>query len=410
MCSVGLVVGVAGYFYSDIFGIGYDTINSVLANGIHWRIVLLLLILKFILVPLILGSGGFGGVFAPSLFMGACFGYLFAVGSNYLFDVNLDPTIYTLVGMGAVLGGINSIPISSILIIFEMTKDYSFILPLMLAVIISTMIVQIVIKGSVHVKHLEGEGFNIIQGRKTDILKSVFVSDVYRDDVILISEETPLPVLLSQFMESKHNTFYTIDQEGKLSGAISENEIRPIITEYEQVKKILIAKDISRKKITKVFLNDDLDFALKLFGERNVDQFPVVTNENPNKVIGTVWRQDVISVYNRESLKYNLADGLAHEIKKADRTISSTVAKGYSIVERKAKKDFIGKSLKDLKIRNQYSLEILMIKQEPSPFEDYESQETHIIVPDPDYIIRKNDILVLFGADDKIAQTVNWNL
>ena len=134
-----------------------------------------------------------------------------------------------------------------------------------------------------------------------------------------------------------------------------------------------------------------------------------MTNENPNKVIGTVWRQDVISVYNRESLKYNLADGLAHEIKKTDRTISSTVAKGYSIVERKAKKDFLGKSLKDLKIRNQYSLEILMIKQEPSPFEDYESQETHIIVPDPDYIIRKNDILVLFGADDKIAQTVNWD-
>ena len=86
--------------------------------------------MKFILVPLILYSGGFGGLFAPSLFIGACAGFLYAFGINNFFEIQLDTTAYVLVGMGAVLGGVNSIPISAILIIFEMTKNYTFILPI----------------------------------------------------------------------------------------------------------------------------------------------------------------------------------------------------------------------------------------------------------------------------------------
>ena len=78
MVAVGLLMGVAGYFYKEIFGIGYLAINNILADSITWKVVVILLGLKFILVPLIIHSGGFGGLFAPSLFMGACFGYLFA--------------------------------------------------------------------------------------------------------------------------------------------------------------------------------------------------------------------------------------------------------------------------------------------------------------------------------------------
>jgi len=407
MASVGLLVGVSGYFYKDIFGIGYHAINSILANGISWQVVLILLTLKFVLVPLILHSGGFGGVFAPTLFMGACFGYLFAAGMNSAFDMTLNPTVYTLVGMGAVLGGINTIPISSILIIFEMAKDYSFILPLMLAVVISTTIVQLVIKGSVHIKHLEAEGFSVVQGRRSEILKSIKVEEVMQKDVVLISEETPLPVLVRKLIDSHHGTFFTVDKDGCLTGAISENEIRPIITEYEQVKNVLIAKDIARKNIVRVFTSDDLDHVLKLFGSRNVDEFPVVSKEQPNKVIGTVWREDVIAAYNRESLKYNLADGLANELKRVDSDTVSEVAKGYLIVEKRVKPEFAGKTLSELKLRNKYGLEVLMIKRASSLFEE-DPEETEIIVPKPDYVIHKNDILVLFGAEESIRQTQSW--
>lgn len=407
MISVGLLVGVAGYFYKDIFGIGYKAMNKVLAGTVTWDIVLILLALKFLLVPMIINSGGFGGVFAPSLFIGACFGFLFATGINTIWDVNLDTTTFVLVSMGAVLGGINSIPISAILIIFEMTKDYSFILPLMLAVVVSTTIVQLVVKGSVHVKHLEEQGYTLNQGRQTSILKSYSVKDVMKADIELISENTPLPVLVGELLESHHSTFYIVNSEKKLTGAISTSELRPIIAEYEQLRDMLVVNDIARHEITKVYENDDLDYVLKLFGDKNMDELPVVSRTEQDKVIATVWRQDVIALYNRESLKYNLADGMARELKYIETAQTSQVTEGFSIIEKKAPEMFVGKSLMQLRFRNDYGLEVLMIKRPLSPIMAIE-EENKIHMPTPDYVIQSDDILVLFGADEKVAQTSNW--
>lgn len=407
MVLVGLAVGIAGYFFSGIFGIGYETVNSILADSAAWDIVAILLILKFLLVPMILSSGGFGGIFAPSLFMGACFGYLFAITLNNIWGLNLDTTAFVLVSMGAVLGGINSIPISAILIIFEMTKDYTFILPLMLAVVISTTVVQLVLKGSVHVQQLEAQGFNIKQGRETSILKSLFVKDILRNDAELIKDNTPLPAVVSNMLESHHGTFFTINEKDEITGFISANELRPIITEYEQLRDMLIANDVSNHEVIRIYENDNLDDVLKLFGDKNQEQFPVVDKFNPNKIIGTVWRQDVIEKYNKESLKFNLADGLAHELKTIEKSQTSKVAEGYSIIEKKAPEKFIGKSIQELRIRNIYGLEILMIKQTLPPVLAHD-KEDKIVIPTPDYKIQFDDTLVLFGEDEKINATKSW--
>ncbi|MBK7105222.1 MAG: chloride channel protein [Ignavibacteriae bacterium] len=407
MTFAGLLMGIFGFYFNGIFGIGYDTINNILASSQIWHVVLILLILKFFLVPIVLYSGGFGGIFAPSLFIGACVGYLYSFGLNHFFGIQLDTVAYVLVGMGAVLGGINTIPISAILIIFEMTKNHTFILPLMLAVIISTTIVQIILKGSIHIKHLEREGFRISSGKETNVLKSIFVEDVMRDEILLIPENTSISKLISLLLESPHAAFYTININGKLVGTITENELRPIITEYEQIRDTLIASDIAKQEVLTVFKNDDLDHILKLFGSSNVDQFPVVSNKDPLKAIGTVWRQDVITAYNQESLKHNLADGLANEIKSIDKTHVSKVAEGYSIVECNVNSTFIGSTLVELRLRNKYGLEVLMIKQKKSLF-DEKSSEPKLIIPDPNYVIKADDILVLFGSDENIAKTNEW--
>lgn len=407
MVSVGLLMGICGYYYSGIFGIGYEAINNILAGTEVWTVVLILLVMKFILVPLILYSGGFGGLFAPSLFIGACLGFLYAIGLNYFFGITLDSTAYVLVGMGAMLGGVNSIPISSILIIFEMTKDYTFILPLMLAVIISTTIVQIILNGSIHVKHLEREGYRISNGRETNILRSIFVTDVMREDVFLIPEKTSIAKLISKLVESPHATFYTVNEAGNLVGTISENELRPIIAEYQYIRETLIASDIAKPEVITVFKSDDLDYTLKLFGGHNVDQFPVVLRSDPSKILGTVWRHDVITAYNQESLKYNLTDTLAHELKTLDKTRISKVSEGYSIVEKNVNPKFVGKTLIQLKLRSELGLEVLMIKQSSSLFAE-DIKKENIIIPDPNYIIKADDIMVLFGSDENIAQTHNW--
>lgn len=401
MVVAGLLVGVTGYFFDEIFGIGYQAINEILANGLAIQVVLALLVLKFLLVPIVINSGGFGGIFAPSLFMGACLGFSFAYFGNELWNLQLDYTIFILVGMGAVLGGINSIPISAILIIFEMTKDYSFILPLMLAVVISTGLVQLVLRGSIHTKHLEQEGFNISAGRESNILRSMTVEDAMKTDILTVKENTPLSKLVSLFMENDSSQCYTVDESGKLTGVISENELRPIIQEYESLKHFMVAKDLSNPNIRTVLANLDLDSVMSQFSKDNRDEFPVAKSNDHNSLIGVISRQGVIDSYNKESFKMNLADGLSQELKTIKRNKIASVSEGYSIFEKLAPNNFVGSTLAELKLRNTFGLEVLMIKKQSGDVFDKETKSA-IKIPDADYIIEKDDLLVVFGKDEKL--------
>ncbi len=401
MIAVGLIVGLSGFFFKDIFGIGYSGINNILAGNHIWKIVGVLFLLKFLLVPLVLSSGGFGGIFAPSLFMGACAGYLFAISANTFLNVNLDPTTFTLVGMGAMLGGINTIPITSILMIFEMTQDYTFILPLMLAVIISTTLTRVVLKKSVYIKHLEEQGYQISEGKEINLLQSIRINEIRLANIELIPYDTKLPELIAKMIKSTSDTFYVIDKDRRITGVITETELRPIMIEYDTVKEVLIASDVARPQVISVKAEDDLDYVLKLFSKWNVDQIPVIESNKGYKILGAVTRQEILSVYNRESLKANLADGLSKELKSIQKTSLSSVASGYSIVELPVNRKFIGKSLADLKLRNRFGLEVLMIKQSKEFF-DNNSEQEKIITSDPYYRLREHDKLVLFGLDENI--------
>lgn len=400
MSFVGILVGIAGFYFKEIYGIGYSSINEILAVSLTWEIVLVLLGLKFLLVPLILYSGGYGGVFAPSLFMGACLGYLFTISLNIFFGVTVDTTTMILVGMGAVLGGINTIPISAIMIIFEMTQEYSFILPLMLAVIFSTTVVQLFLRNSVHVKNLEADGFKLTDISEKNILTDILVSDIELHPIELIPDETSLPVLTSRFIENPNSSFYTTNAEGKISGIISENELRPIITEYESLKDVIVAKDIINPDVFFVEGTDSLDYVLKLFSKYNYDQFPVISSGDSSIILGSVTRQQVLEIYNRESLKNNLAEGLAREFRSLERYSSIKISEGFSIIELPVPSKFIGKSLSDLRLRNKFGLEILMIKQNTEFLVD--NSKSEIKQPDANYILNQNDILIIFGRDEKI--------
>ena len=398
MSVVGLFVGGVGLFYNEVFGIGYETMGRFLNENVAWQLVLILLIFKFLLVPLILSSGGFGGIFAPSLFIGAAFGYLFAYVLQTVFGIEVNTTTFVLVGMGAMLGGINSIPISAIMIIFEMTKEYAFILPLMLAVVMSTLIVQWKLKGTITAKHLEDEGFEISSGRDTAVLKSLTVADVMRKDIFTVSSGLPVATLINQLVDNPHNVVYTLDANGEINGVITDNEILPIVTEYDTLSKMLVANDIAKTKVTIVKETDNLDYVFKLLGVSSIHQFPVKNSKG--KIIGIIKRQDVISGYNKATMKLNVKDSFATDLRTLEHSNISHVADGYSIVEKMVPKSFVGKTVVDLKFRNKYGLEILMIKQKASILSHEE--DDHVVIPEINYKFKENDFLVLFGADERI--------
>lgn len=407
MVSVGLIVGISGYFYNEIFGIGYTAINSILSNSLTWQVVSVLFVLKFLLVPLVLGSGGFGGTFAPALFLGACIGFLFSIIVSVLTGIHTDPTTFILVGMGASLAGINSIPITAILMIFEMSRDYSIMLPLMLAVIVSSTIVQIINKGTVHQKLLEKQGFHLTSGKETNLLKSIYVDEIMHNDIVTINSKSHLNDVVTKLMESPYHKIYTVDDDDNLIGVISETEIRPLITDYESLKNALIASDIAQTKVYKISSNKDLEYALKLLSKQDIEELPVVKPDDNRKIIGTISRNDILAAYNRESIKHNLAEGLSKEINTLSETHISRVADGYSIIEKRPFKEIVGKNLSEIRFRNKYGLEILMIKRSSELFNDNENKNK-IVMPGPNYRIEEEDILVLFGTDENIAKTKDW--
>jgi len=399
MTIVGLIVGIVGYNFKEIFGIGYGAINEFLNGSIGWELVLILVALKFILVPLILYSGGFGGLFAPSLFIGAGAGYLFAILVNVVWGLDLNVTTFVLVGMGAALGGINTIPISSILIIFEMTRDYSFILPLMLAIVVSTTMVQLILHGSVHTKHLEEQGYQIANGRESKILRNILIEDLKLRPIELIDDTTPLHTIVGKLIESNSSVFYVKNSDNKIIGAISQTELRPIIADYDSVKHFVVARDIMNPDIYIASPKENLDKILRLFGKYNIDEFPVI---DQNKVLGTISRQDVIDCYNKESLKENLSDGLSDEI--ANIGISGETELGnYKIVEKAVPEEFYGKTLKELKFRNKYGLEILIIKR-PKDLYSIEKDNYEILAPEADMKLKNGDVIVIFGSKEKIEK------
>ena len=403
MILVGLLVGVSGFFFKDIFGIGYIGINHILAGNIIWKVVLILFVLKFLLVPLVINSGGFGGTFAPSLFMGACLGFLFVTAANSFFGLELDTTTYVLVGMGATLGGINTIPITAILIIFEMTQEYSFILPLMLAVIVSTTLSRLILKSSVQVQHLEEQGYQITEGRETNILKSILIKDLKLQPINSVPENTKLPELVEKMIQNPGNSFYTVNNSNWVTGLITEVELRPIMTEYENVKDVLVASDVANPHIVFVNIEDDLDHVLRLFSKLHADSIPVISNVGEAKIFGAITRQEILSIYNKETLKLSLADGLSSEIKTMGDTGSSSVAAGYSIAELSINQELIGKSLSELKMRSRFGLEVLMIKHPEEIFNDSNEKDT-IISADPNYKLKRGDKIVVFGKDENIEK------
>lgn len=403
MVIVGLIIGISGYFYKEIFGIGYKAINEILSNQLSAQVVLIIFLLKFILVPLATNAGAFGGLFAPSLFLGASFGYLVHYLLLNFVGVNLDLSSVILISMGAMLGGIHTIPITAIMMIFEMTQDYSFILPLMLAVISSTLLVQIAIKGTVHKRKLENEGYSFQQNDNYSVLNEIKIEEIPLKEIHLLNENTNLTAIVSKFLEMPENVLYVIDQNKKLVGFIQEKEIRPILNDFEIVKDVLVAKDISNPKVICIDSKSNLDDALRLMMKHNLSEIPVIDKSAEiEEILGILTLQDIQSILTKESFKNQFTSSLATELKTLQTRQTIKVSDEYSIKEIKVPDSLVGKTLSETRIRNKYNIEVLMIKKNESSIDGINKQ--NIITAEPNYKFESEDELVLFGKDENLLK------
>ena len=396
----GIVVGTIGITYPHIFGVGYDTISLALESQLTWKVLLLLLFLKMIATSVTLGSGGSGGVFAPSLFLGACLGGLVGTLVHALFpSITATPGAYALVGMGAVAAGAMHAPITSILIMFELTNDYRIILPLMIACIISVLITSRLKKDSIYSLKLSRRGIDIFKGQEINVLSSLPVSSVMNTDSETVNAETSFRGLVDLTVNSPHASFFVVDQKGRLMGTISVHDVRKLIYESAELEPIVVAHDLMHPARHVFTPNDTLDTVMGSFGDMNIEDLPVVEDKKEQRFIGVVSKSDVIEAYNRAIFKRDMITSMSTYLNSLSELKRVKLPNGQELSEIEIPGEFVGQTLEKLQLRRRFGMEVILIKQ------NY-NQETkewgNVTTAKADYRFKHGDSILLMGAQDSI--------
>ena len=288
MCIGGAVVGILAVWHPEVCGNGYSAVNAILRGEWLWQVLLVILVFKILATCATLGSGAVGGVFTPTLFVGASFGFLFGDAAQHLpGHAFLNPSAFALVGMGAFLAAATHAPIMAIIMIFELTLDYQIILPLMLACVISYYTSVSINKRSIYAEALRRKG----AGDYRKQLAELHVRDLMKSDPLTVSPQARFGEIGQKFIASRFNYLYVIDRE-RFIGAISLHDIKSYLNSPE-LAELVIARDILREGFPTVHPGASLTEALEQFTEHDGERLPVIT-ESGSTLLGSVSKTDVI--------------------------------------------------------------------------------------------------------------------
>jgi CIC family chloride channel protein len=287
-----LFVGLIGWFVPEILGVGYDFVDTVLGGDFPVKTVAMLAVLKIIATPACYGSGNAGGIFGPSLFIGAMIGGSVGWVAHTLFPhVTANPGAYALVGMGTAFAGIVRTPMTSVIMIFEMTRDYSIIVPLMISNLISFMISQWLQPEPIYEALALQEGVYLPTGESRDELAGIRVGQVMQ-----IGQE-PLPVETivrdaDQALAKMGRNAWPVGDSKRLHGLITLREIEEA-SQWQQLGE-LISPD---SPFPYVHPDHPLSLALERMGAHGIDTVPVVSRADIRQPYGVVTLSDVLTAF-----------------------------------------------------------------------------------------------------------------
>ncbi|MBF0370726.1 MAG: chloride channel protein [Magnetococcales bacterium] len=299
----GFCLGGIAIVFPQVMGVGYDTMNMALLEQMAGPMMLVLIFAKIMATSVTLGTGFSGGVFTPSLFLGAMVGGAFGTFAHNLFPaLSGGPGAYTLVGMGAMAAAVLGAPIASILILFELTGDYRIMLALMVASTVATLLINQVYRDSVYSKALRRNNIDLWSGRESGLLRHISVSTIMRRKCEIIPDTMNIRRLKDRIRHSQEENFLVVDGNGQLKGIVSFQDIRGVAFE-EGLEDLVLVRDIATRELVTVTPEDNLYDAFRRMGTANVEQLPVVAKDNPSHVLGVITNHDVIQAYNKALLE-----------------------------------------------------------------------------------------------------------
>jgi len=297
----GLFLGLIIYFYPQVMASGYGWVQMAMEGKIIWQTLLILAILKILATSCTISSGGSGGVFGPSVFIGAMLGGAFGfLGHSLAPGWVINPSSFVLVGIGGFFAGVAKVPIASIIMACEMCSSYNLLVPLMLVAATSFVLLG---KTSLYEKQLVARIASPahISEFARSLLEKLYVKDaVTMKAVTAIPEHLPFPDLVKLVTKSSDMYYPVMNQDDKLTGILSINDLREIIFE-PGVSKLILAKDVATTEVLRVFPDDTLQDALAKMSRIKTDELPVVRPEAPDEIIGMISKRDIISYYHEMS-------------------------------------------------------------------------------------------------------------
>jgi CIC family chloride channel protein len=302
----GFLVGVFGVALPQIFGNGYEFIEQVLHGHGVWYILAALVLVKAVATSITLGSGLPGGVFAPSLFLGAVAGGTFGKLLQFAFPaMGISSGAFAMVGMGAFLAAATHAPMTGIFLLFEITASYQVIVPIMLTCVIGVTICRRFHRYSLETYDLARAGIDLEAGKERNIMKSLLVGEVMNRQPAAVPENMTLREFTQFIANHRETNFPLVNGDGELTGILSVQDFMGVVFE-EDLLDLVVIKEIATHNVITAHEDEDLDQAMRKIGYRNIEQLPVVDRESHRKLIGIISRRDIVTAYNRALMSRSL--------------------------------------------------------------------------------------------------------
>ena len=397
----GLLVGVIGSGLPQVYGVGYETINASLWGQASTGMLATLLAAKMLATALTIGSGGSGGIFAPSLFTGAVLGCLWGQLAQALLPGHVAGVeAYALVGMGGMVSGTTRAPISAILMIFELTNEYRIIAPLMLTCVGALLVSARLNRESIYTEKLVRRGVRLSEGKDVNVLRTISVRDVI-EEAPTVPAELPFSELVPRILAGSHLELLVVDREDRLVGTLALGEIKGSLHDADALSSLVVAADVANRKVPFVLPDDNLDLVAHLFGRTHRDELPVCSGSRSRKVLGVVTRDALIQAYNRSIFQADLAGGFGSLVDavRGGRTVE--VLGGLQLSEVQVPSEVRGKTLEQANFRRRYNVEVVLIHTAETQ-DGMEGRPARM--PTPQVLLEPGDRLLVIGTAEAVSK------
>lgn len=299
----GAGVGLIALAFPEVLGVGYQATATALgAMADQGAMLALLVVAKAAATALCLGSRFGGGIFSPSLTVGALVGGVFGgIATSVFPDLASSLAVYVLLGMGAVAASTLGAPISTVIIIFEMTTNYGVTFALMGSVVVASLVTNALWGQSYFHWQLAERGLSLDDSREQGILRQRRVADVLRRDIITVPTTTDLDELKRRFRLS-HAPIFVVDEEGRLKGTISIDDLVDAAFAGDAPDGITAA-ELARSSPVVLRASDDLATAFGRCRAREEEHVPVVEDGESQRILGEVRFSDLLRAYNQALLE-----------------------------------------------------------------------------------------------------------